>query len=318
MINLKNKKIWVCGHRGLVGSAIFRQLQGENCDILTVPRQQLDLTNQASVNNWFEDQKPDYVILAAAKVGGIHANATYPADFIRDNLQIQTNVIDGAYRNGIEKLVFLGSSCIYPKFAPQPMAEDCLLTGPLEPTNQAYAVAKIAGITMCQSYHQQYGFNAISLMPTNVYGPGDNFNPMTSHVIPGLLYRFHEAKQKSASEILIWGDGTPLREFIHVDDLADACLHLLKNYNSSEIINVGTGQEVSIRELAQIIQRITGFEGVVKFDSEKPNGTPRKLLNISKLKNLGWNPKIPLEDGIRDTYNWFVQTAKESVRAIRV
>jgi GDP-L-fucose synthase len=247
------------------------------------------------------------VFLAAAKVGGILANATYPADFLRDNLQIQTHVIDAAWRNGARKLLFLGSSCIYPKFAPQPIREEYLLTGELEPTNEAYAVAKIAGIKMAQAYRRQYGFNAISLMPTNLYGPGDNFDLQNSHVLPALLRKFHEAASNGQREVTIWGSGAPRREFLHVDDLADAAVFLMKNYDSEEIVNVGTGCDLTIRELAEMVRRITDYRGSVVFDSSKPDGTPRKLLDVSRLRSLGWQPRIPLEQGIRDTYSWYVR-----------
>ncbi|BDG26765.1 GDP-L-fucose synthase [Thermus thermophilus] len=308
----KGSKIYVAGHRGLVGSAILRKLRAEGyTNLVTRTRQELDLRDQAAVNRFFEEERPEYVFLAAAKVGGILANSTYPADFIRDNLLIQTHVIDAAYRYGVKKLLFLGSSCIYPKHAPQPLKEGYLLTGPLEPTNEPYAVAKIAGIKMCQAYRRQYGFNAISLMPTNLYGPGDNFDLQTSHVLPALIRKFHEAKEGGRKEVVVWGTGTPRREFLHVDDLADAALFLMKHYESEEIINVGVGEDISIRELAELIARIVGFEGEIVYDTTKPDGTPRKLLDTSRLFALGWRPKIPLEEGIRQTYRWFLEHRAE-------
>ena len=303
----KSDKIYIAGHRGLVGSAIVRNLEQAGYNNLVFrTSKELDLTNQAAVNAFFEEEKPDYVFLAAAKVGGIHANDTYPADFIRDNLQIQTNVIDAAYRNNAEKLLFLGSSCIYPKFAPQPMKEDHLLTGELEPTNEWYAIAKIAGIKMCQAYKKQYGFDAISLMPTNLYGPGDNFNLENSHVLPALIRKFHDAKQHGKDSVEVWGTGTPRREFLHVDDMADATVYLMNNYDGEQFVNVGVGEDVSIKELAEIVQETTGFDGELKFDSSKPDGTPRKLLDVSKLNEAGWKAKIALEEGIKMTYQWFL------------
>ncbi len=303
----KHDKIYVAGHRGLAGSAMLRKLQSQGFDnLITRTHRELDLTNAAAVNEFFSSEKPDYVFLAAARVGGIHANDSYPADFIRDNLQIQTNVIEAAYRNGARKLLFLGSSCIYPKHAPQPMREDSLLTGPLEPTNEWYAIAKIAGIKMCQAYQKQYGFNAISLMPTNLYGPGDNFNLANSHVLPALIRKFHEAKQANADHVVVWGTGTPRREFLHVDDLADAAVFLMQRYNDPEIINVGVGEDVTIRELAETVQSIVGFTGELKFDTSKPDGTPRKLMDVTKLTRLGWKASIPLTEGIASTYQWFL------------
>ncbi|WP_066351648.1 GDP-L-fucose synthase [Fervidicola ferrireducens] len=304
----KEAKIYVAGHRGLVGSAILRRLRAEGySNIVTRTRQELDLTDQRAVYQFFEAERPEYVFLAAAKVGGILANSTYPADFIRENLLIQTNVIDAAYRYGVKKLLFLGSSCIYPKFAPQPIKEEYLLTGALEPTNEPYAVAKIAGIKMCQAYNKQYGTNFISVMPTNLYGPGDNFDLETSHVLPALIRKFHEAKVAGAPHVVIWGSGTPRREFLHVDDLANACLFLMNNYDSSEIINIGVGEDLTIAELANLIKEIVGYQGEIVFDTTKPDGTPRKLLDVSKIFNLGWRPRIRLEDGIRSTYEWFVR-----------
>ncbi len=302
-----DSRVYVAGHRGLVGSAIVRELRRLGHRNLVVrSSNELDLRRQDAVDTFFEQERPEYVFLAAAKVGGIHANDTYPADFLRDNLQIQTNVIDAAWRAGAKKLCFLGSSCIYPKLAPQPMREDALLTGPLEPTNEWYAIAKIAGIKMCQAYRRQYGFNAISLMPTNLYGPGDNFDLQNSHVLPALIRRFHEAKLRSDAEVVIWGTGTPRREFLHCDDLARAVVHLMKTYESGELVNIGCGTDVTIRELAELVARIVGFTGRLAFDTSKPDGTPRKLLDVGRLSALGWKPGISLEDGVRGTYDWFV------------
>jgi GDP-L-fucose synthase len=301
-----DSRIFVAGHRGLVGSAIVRRLEREGYrNLLLAGRDQIDLRDQAAVNHFFAREKPEYVFLAAAKVGGILANDTYPAEFLRDNLLIEANVIDAAWRAGTRKLLFLGSSCIYPKFAPQPMREEHLLTGALEPTNEWYAIAKIAGIKLCQSYRKQYGFNAISLMPTNLYGPGDNFDLQSSHVLPALIRKFHEAAASGAKEVTIWGTGSPRREFLHVDDLADASVFLMLNYDSGDIVNVGVGEDVSIRELAEMVQRVTGFKGRLTFDASKPDGTPRKLLDVSKIHALGWTASIPLERGIAETYEWY-------------
>lgn len=303
----KQDKIYIAGHRGLVGGAIMRHLQASGFNnLLTRTSAELDLTSQTAVNGFFADEQPDYVFLAAAKVGGIHANDTYPADFIRENLQIQTNVIDAAYRSGSKKLLFLGSSCIYPKFAPQPMKEEHLLTGELEPTNEWYAIAKIAGIKMCQAYRRQYGFNAISLMPTNLYGPGDNFHPENSHVMPALIRRFHEAREQGLTDVTVWGSGTPRREFLHVDDLADASVYLMEHYDGEQFVNVGVGEDVSIGELAAMVKDVVGYEGQLKFDTSKPDGTPRKLLDVSKLDSLGWKARTNLTDGIAQTYQWFL------------
>ena len=303
----KTDKIYIAGHRGLVGSAIIRNLEknGYN-NLLLRTSKELDLTNQADVSRFFEKEKPDYVFLAAAKVGGIHANDVYPADFIRVNLQIQTNVIDAAYRNDTKKLLFLGSSCIYPKLAPQPMKEEHLLTGELEPTNEWYAIAKIAGIKMCQAYKKQYGFNAISLMPTNLYGPGDNFNLENSHVMPALIRKFHDAKVNNLPQVEVWGTGTPKREFLHVDDMADASVFLMNNYDGFDFVNVGVGEDVSIKELAESVKKAVCFKGELSFDSSKPDGTPRKLLDVTKLNKLGWQADIQLSDGIKSTYEWFL------------
>ena len=300
-------KIYVAGHRGMVGSAITQRLNDLGYkNIVSRTSKELDLTNQAAVNVFFESEKPDYVFLSAAKVGGILANDTYPAEFIRDNLLIQTNVIDAAYRNDVSKLLFLGSSCIYPKMANQPITEDQLLTGPLEPTNEWYAIAKIAGIKMCQAYRKQYGFNAISLMPTNLYGEGDNFHLENSHVIPALIRKFHDARQADASSVEVWGTGKAKREFIDVKDLAEAAVFLMLNYNEAEIVNVGTGVDVTIGELAALVKKVTKFDGEIVFDTSKPDGTPRKLLDVSKLHKLGWKDNISLEDGLTNAYNWFL------------
>ncbi len=304
----KHSRIFVAGHRGLVGSAIRRRLERDGyLNLMLQTREQLDLRNQAAVDAFFDRERPEYVFLAAAMVGGILANSSYPADFLRNNLTVQNNVIDGAYRHGAQKLQFLGSSCIYPKFAPQPMKEEYLLTGPLEPTNEWYAVAKIAGLKMVQAYRKQYGFSAISLMPTNLYGPGDNFDLASSHVLPALLRKAHEARVQRSPELVVWGSGAPQREFLYVDDLADAAVFLMESYDDPEIINVGTGQEVSIRELAGMIQRVTGWTGRLVFDDSKPDGTPRKLLDVSRLNALGWRARMGLEDGIAATYKWYVE-----------
>ena len=288
-----------------MGSAIVRRLQADGIEPLVASRDELDLSDQAAVDGWFADKKVDQVYLAAAKVGGIHANDTYPAEFLRDNLVIQTNVIHSAWKHGVKKLAFLGSSCIYPKHAPQPMPEDCLLTGPLEPTNEWYAIAKIAGIKMCQAYRKQYGFDAISLMPTNLYGPGDNFDLQNSHVLPALIRKFHEAKEAGSQSVEVWGTGKPRREFLYVDDLADACVRLMDSYSAAEIINVGCGEDVSISELASIVADVVGFSGELKFNSSMPDGTPRKLLDTSRITALGWTPSVSLRDGISQTYDWY-------------
>jgi GDP-L-fucose synthase len=304
--------IFVAGHRGLVGSAIIRRLQaGGFRNLVLRSRQDLDLTRQRQVEEFFATARPEYVFFAAAKVGGILANNNYPAEFLQDNLVIQTNIIDAAYRNGTRKLLFLGSSCIYPKHAPQPIPEEALLTGPLEPTNEWYAIAKIAGMKMCQAYRRQYGFNAISAMPTNLYGPGDNFSLQSSHVLPALLRKIHEAKEKGAREVEVWGTGKPRREFLHVDDLADACVFLMQSYDGEGWLNIGWGRDETIAELAHTISRVVGFEGTLRFDTSKPDGTPRKLLDTSKLTALGWSPRIELEPGIRSTYEWFLNHSEE-------
>jgi GDP-L-fucose synthase len=305
------RPVYVAGHRGLVGSAICRRLQKEGTTVVTASRDQVDLKSRSAVDAFFAANEIEQVYLAAAKVGGIYANDTYPAEFIHDNLAIQTNVIDVAWRAGVKKLLFLGSSCIYPKHAPQPMTEDCLLTGPLEPTNEWYAIAKIAGIKMCQAYRKQYSFDAISVMPTNLYGPGDNFDLNTSHVMPALIRKFHEAKAAGAKSVTVWGTGTPRREFLHVDDLADACVFLMQNYSAPEIVNVGWGRDVSILELAELVKDVVGYDGDIELDTSKPDGTARKLLDTSRLSSLGWKPSIGLEEGIRGTYNWYATHAHQ-------
>ena len=301
-------KVFVAGHLGLVGSAIVRRLHRSGCQSLLMrTRSELDLTRQADVEAFFARERPDQVYLAAAKVGGILANDTRPAEFIHENLVIQSNLIDAAYRHGTKKLLFLGSSCIYPKHAPQPMPEDCLLTGPLEPTNEWYAIAKIAGLKTCQAYRKQYGFDAICAMPTNLYGPGDNFDLTGSHVLPALIRKFSEAVEQGAPEVEIWGTGTPRREFLHVDDLADACLYLMEQYSDAAPVNVGWGEDVSIAELAALVARTVGFTGRLRFDTTKPDGTPRKLLDTSRLTAAGWRPSIRLEEGVRGTVEWYQQ-----------
>jgi len=304
----KNSRIYIAGHRGLVGSAIIRRLQADGySNLLMRKHAELDLCNQAAVNAFFETERPEYVFLAAAKVGGIHANDAYAADFIRENLLMQTFVIDAAWRNKVKKIEVLGSSCIYPKFAPQPMKEEYLLTGELEPTNQWYAIAKIAGIKTAQAYHKQHGLNAISLMPTNLYGPGDNFDLQNSHVLPALIRKFHEAKACASPSVVIWGTGSPRREFLHVDDLADAAVYLMQTYDKPEIVNVGVGEDVTIRELANLVRGIVGYKGELTFDTTKPDGTPRKLLDVSRLHTLGWKAKVSLRQGIEQTYVWFLK-----------
>lgn len=302
----KDSKIYVAGHRGLVGSAILRKLQAEAyTNLVTCTHAELDLTDQVEVRRFFAEERPEYVFLAAAKVGGILANNTFPAYFIRDNLFIQNNVVDAAYQSGVRKLLFLGSSCIYPKQAPQPIKEEYLLRGPLEPTNEWYAVAKIAGIKMCQAYRRQYGFRAIALMPTNLYGPGDNFDLQSSHVLPALMHKFHEAKISKAPQVVVWGTGTPRREFLHVDDLADAALFLMLHYDAEDIVNVGVGEDMSIAELATLVRMVVGYQGEIIYDSSKPDGMPRKLLDVSRLHALGWKARIPLSEGIAATYQWY-------------
>jgi GDP-L-fucose synthase len=312
----RNSRIFVAGHRGLVGGALVRQLGAAGyTGLQTADRSRLDLRDRVAVDAWFAAERPEYVFLAAAKVGGIQANDMYPAEFLFDNLQIQNNVIDASYRHGVEKLVFLGSSCIYPKFAPQPIKEDCLLTGALEPTNEWYAIAKIAGIKLCQAYRRQYSFNAICLMPTNLYGPGDNFDLNTSHVLPALIRKFHEAKQRGASEVVLWGSGTPRREFLHVDDLAEAVLFLAREYNDGEIINIGAGEDISIGDLAELVRDAVGYSGGIVNDTTKPDGTPRKLLDVSRLHAFGWRPRIGLREGVAQTYRWFREAESHALRS---
>ena len=304
----KDAKIYVAGHRGLVGSAIVRNLQNKGyTNIIYRTHKELDLINQEAVRTFFQEEKPEYVFLAAAKVGGIHANNTYPADFIYDNLMIQNNVIKAAHDFEVKKLLFLGSTCIYPKMAPQPIKEEYLLTGALEETNEAYAVAKIAGLEMCKFFKRQYGDNFISCMPTNLYGPNDNFDLKNSHVLPALIRKFHEAKVNNSAVVEVWGTGTPLREFLYVDDMADACVFLMENYDGEQHVNIGTGEEVSIRELAETVKEVVGFEGELVFNTDMPDGTPRKLTTVDKLHGLGWKHKVSLNEGIRLAYNWFVE-----------
>lgn len=306
---LEGKRVWVAGHRGMVGSAIVRRLASEGCEILTAGRDVLDLERQSAVEAWIAKEKPDAIFMAAAKVGGILANDTYPADFLYNNLVIETNIVDAAWRSGVGKMLFLGSSCIYPKFAPQPITEDALLTGPLEPTNEWYAIAKIAGIKLAQAYRKQHGCDFISAMPTNLYGIGDNFDLNSSHVMPALIRKAHEAKLAGADSITIWGTGTPRREFLNADDCADACVFLMKTYSDFEHVNVGSGEDLTIFDLAQMVCRAVGFSGAVLTDPSKPDGTPRKLMSADKLRNMGWRPSIDLEQGIESTYRHFVQTA---------
>ena len=312
MFELRSKRVWVAGHRGMVGSALVRRLAAEDCSVLTVGRDVIDMRRQVDVENWMAANKPEVVFLAAAKVGGINANNIYPAEFLYENLMIEANIIHAAYKVGVEKLVFLGSTCIYPKMASQPIAEESLLTGSLEPTNEWYAIAKIAGIKLCQAYRRQYGCNFIAAQPTNLYGPGDNYDLANSHVLPALLRKAHEAKQRDDATFTVWGSGTPLREFLHVDDLADAVVHLAKNFNSEGHINVGSGQEVSIRHLAEMICAEVGFNGELVFDASKPDGTPRKLCDVSKLKALGWDRARDLETGLAQTYANFLTRAESS------
>ncbi len=305
--SLAGKKVYVAGHRGMVGSAIVRRLASEGCEILTATRGDADLTRQVDVEAWMEKNRPDAVFLAAAKVGGILANDTYPADFLYDNLILEANIIEAAHRVGVEKLMFLGSSCIYPKFADQPIVEESLLTGPLESTNEWYAIAKIAGIKLCQAYRKQHGHDFISAMPTNLYGPGDNFDLKSSHVMPALIRKAHEAKTGHLQDITVWGTGTPRREFLHVDDCADACVHLMKTYSAETHVNVGSGEDVTILELAQLVSKVVGFQGNIAHDLTKPDGTPRKLMSADKLRALGWSPRIGLEEGITDAYRAFLK-----------
>jgi GDP-L-fucose synthase len=304
----KNAKIYVAGHRGLVGSAITRNLVAQGySNLLTRTSSELDLTNQQAVDEFFNLEKPDYVFLAAAKVGGILANETYPADFIYINIMIEANIIRASFQSKVKKLLSLGSTCIYPKMAEQPLKEEYLLTGPLEPTNEWYAVAKIAGIKMCQAYRLQHGCDFISAMPTNLYGPGDNFDLESSHVMPALIRKFHEAKINSSPSVTIWGTGKPRREFCHVDDCANACVFLMQNYSGSDIVNIGVGEDVTIKDLGKLVQNTVGYKGDIEFDRSKPDGTPRKLVDVTRIKSLGWTPTIPLEQGLEDTYQWFLQ-----------
>ena len=311
IFNLSGKRIFVAGHRGMVGQALLRRLASEGCDIVTVDRQTVDLRRQHDVERWMDRSKPNLVFLVAARVGGILANTAHPATFLYDNLMIEANVIEAARQADVEKLVFLGSSCIYPKLAPQPMSEDALLTGPLEPTNEWYAIAKIAGIKMCQAYRRQYGCNFITAQPTNLYGPGDNFNLSASHVIPALLRKAHDAKTCGRDSLTLWGTGTPMREFLHVNDLADALIFLARTYSEGDIVNVGSGDEVSIRDLARMICNIVDFDGRLELDRSKPDGPPRKLLDSSKIRNLGWAPSISLFTGLSETYRWFLKNCEK-------
>jgi len=306
LFDIRGKRVFVAGHRGMVGSAIVRRLRSEDCEIVTVDRAAVDLTRQAETERWLADAKPDAVLLAAARVGGIHANSTYPADFIADNLQIALNVINGAFAARVSKLVFLGSSCIYPKLAPQPMSEGMLLTGPLEPTNQWYAVAKIAGIKLCEAYRRQHNADFVSVMPTNLYGPGDNYHPENSHVPAALIRRFHEAKLAKAPRVTVWGTGTPRREFLAVDDLADACVFVMRHYSGDEFLNIGTGEDIAIADFARLVADVVGYHGELFFDTSRPDGTPQKLLDVSKLSTLGWRAKTPLREGLQAGYADFV------------
>ena len=304
----KNSKIYVAGHRGLVGSAIVRGLKEKGyTNIIGKTHKELDLMDSVAVENFFKEEKPEYVFLAAAKVGGIYANSTYPADFIFENLQIQNNVIGNAYKYGVKKLMFLGSSCIYPKMCPQPIKEEYLLSGYLEETNEAYALAKISGLKMCQYFNKQYGTNFISVMPTNLYGPYDNFSGVNSHVMPALIRRFHEAKINNTPEVVVWGSGTPLREFLYSEDMADACIYLMETYEGNDFFNIGTGKEITIKGLAELIKEVVGYEGEIVWDAEKPDGTPRKLLDVSRLEKAGWRYKMELEDGVKEAYKWFLE-----------
>jgi GDP-L-fucose synthase len=307
---LKGKTVYVAGHRGMVGSALVRRLAGEGAQLFTVGRDEVDLRNQAQVFDWFAKARPQVVFLAAAKVGGIVANDTLRAEFIYDNIAIAANIIHAAHVNGTEKLMFLGSSCIYPKLAMQPLREDSVLTGPLEPTNEPYAIAKIAGIKMAEAYRSQYGSDFISVMPTNLYGPGDNYHPEYSHVVAALIRRFHEAKVSGAASVVVWGTGTPRREFLYVDDMADACVHLMKTYSSAELVNIGTGEDITIAEFARVVADAVGYRGEITFDTSRPDGTPRKLLDVSRLTSLGWRAKTSLGDGIRRAYEAYLSTGQ--------
>jgi GDP-L-fucose synthase len=314
--DLTGKRIWVPGHNGLVGSAVVRRLKREPCTVLVVERSLLDLRHQSDVERWMDQHRPQVVVLAAARVGGVHANGAFPVDFLYDNLAIETNIIEAARRVGVEKLLFLGSSCVYPREAPQPITEEALLTGPLEPTNEWYAVAKIAGIKLCQAYRRQYGCDFISAMPTNVYGPGDNFHRENSHVPAALLRRFYEARVQGRDEVVVWGSGTPRREFLYVDDLADACVHLLRHYSDELHINVGVGDDITIAELAEAIKRCIGFEGRICYDRARPDGPPRKLLDVSRMRALGWSAVTPLGEGLKWYYEWFLEN-KDGLRELK-
>jgi GDP-L-fucose synthase len=307
------RRVWVAGDKGMVGSAIVRRLIAKNEEVLTIDRAELDLRNQAAVDNWIREEKPDAIVLAAARVGGILANDTFPAEFLYDNLVIETNIIHAAHVSGVDRLVFLGSSCIYPKFAPQPIKEEALLTSPLEPTNEWYAIAKIAGIKLCQAYRRQYGRRYISIIPCNLYGPNDNFDPKSGHVFPALIRRFHEAKMEGRKEVVVWGTGTPLREFLHVDDLADGVTLLMDKFDGEMPINCGAGFDVTIADLAHRIARVVGFHGEIVFDPTKPDGTPRKLIDSSRIAALGWKPTIGLDEGIADSYQWFRNNSRDRV-----
>jgi GDP-L-fucose synthase len=312
---LTGKRVWVAGHRGMVGAAVVRRLQAENCTILTVRRAEIDLRNPQQLDQWMAEAQPQAVFMAAATVGGIHANDSRPAEFIYDNLMIEANVVEAAHRYGVEKLLFLGSSCIYPRLAPQPIQEESLLTGPLEPTNQWYAIAKIAGVKLCQAYRRQYGCDFISAMPTNLYGPHDNFDPVQGHVAPALMVKAHRAKLAQAPALAVWGSGRPRRELLHVDDAADGLVHLMRHYSDEEVMNLGTGEDVTIAELAQLICRAVGFAGELRFDPSKPDGTPRKVLDVSRMRALGWQARTPLDAGLRQTYAWYRQHHAEAAAA---
>ena len=313
--DLSGKRVWVAGHRGMVGSALVRRLAREDCEVITVGRESVDLKRQAEVEDWVGEARPDVVFLAAAKVGGILANDRFPADYLFDNLAIEQNIIEASFRAGVRKLLFLGSSCIYPKFAPQPIVEESLLTGPLEPTNEWYAIAKIAGIKLCQAYRRQHGADFISAMPTNLYGPNDNFDLTSSHVLPAFIRKAHEAKARGDAEIVMWGTGTPRREFLHADDCADALVHLMQVYSGDMHVNVGSGEDLTIRELLELVCKVVGYEGQITHDLDKPDGTPRKLMSADRLAALGWRPKIGLEAGIAETYDWFLANAAPAVAA---
>jgi GDP-L-fucose synthase len=310
--DLKGKRVFVAGHRGMVGGALVRRLAGEGVELLTVSRNEVDLRNQAQVADWFAKKRPQAVFLAAAKVGGIVANNTLRAEFIYDNLILATNVIHAAHQNGVEKLMFLGSSCIYPKLAAQPLREDSMLTGPLEPTNEPYAIAKIAGIKMVEAYRSQYGSDFINVMPTNLYGPGDNYHPEYSHVVAALIRRFHEAKVSGASDVMVWGTGTPRREFLYVDDLADACIHLMKTYSNDELVNIGTGEDITIAEFARVVAGVVGYTGTISYDSSRPDGTPQKLLDVERLASLGWRASTALHDGIKRAYQAYLREHQQA------